>query len=44
MLFAAAAHNLNKLLKQYVKQPQSIALVIQADHLRATSGLLWRAC
>jgi len=43
MLLAAVAYNLKKLLKHRVKQPRSMALVIQSDHLLATSGLFWRA-
>jgi hypothetical protein len=40
---AAAAYNLKKLLKHRVKQPRSMALVIQSDHLLATNSLFWRA-
>jgi transposase len=43
MLLAAAAYNLKKLLKHRVKQPRSMALVIQPDHLQATNSLFWRA-
>jgi hypothetical protein len=43
MLLAAAAYNLKKLLKHRVKQPQSMALVIQPDHLLASNSLFWRA-
>jgi hypothetical protein len=43
MLLAAAAYNLKKLLKHRVKQPRSIALVIQPDHLQALNSLFWRA-
>lgn len=43
MLLAAAAYNLQKLLKHRVKQPRSMALVIQPDHLLATSSLFYLA-
>jgi hypothetical protein len=43
MLLAAAAYNLKKLLKRRVKQPRSMALVIQPDHLRAMDSQFWRA-
>jgi transposase len=43
MLLAAAAYNLKKLLKHRVKQPRSMALVIQAAHLLASNSLFWRA-
>ena len=43
MLLAAAAYNLKKLLKHRVRQPRSIVLVIQSDHLLATNSLFWRA-
>jgi hypothetical protein len=43
MLLAAAAYNLKKLLKHRMKQPRSMALVMQPDHLQAINGLFWRA-
>lgn len=43
MLLAAAAYNLKKLLKHRVKQPRSMALVIQPDHLQITGSLFGRA-
>ncbi|MGI4832456.1 MAG: transposase [Janthinobacterium lividum] len=43
MLLAAAAYNLKKLLNHRVKQPRSMAPVIQPDHLLATSILFWLA-